>query len=134
MPELAVYIGIVAVAALAVYLLARVASGGNKSSSATLRAAPKQLGYYSMEEVQKHNTEDDMWIVVKYENEQRVYDITEYCDMHPGGDVIYDSAGKDATAKFNGPQHPPTVHDLIREYHIGWVGKKPTGDEEKKDN
>jgi len=84
--------------------------------------------HYSMEEVARHCVpEEDVWIVVRYGDEKRVYDITEYADMHPGGDVIYDSAGKDATDKFNGPQHPPTVHDLIDEYWIGWVaddGKK----------
>lgn len=81
--------------------------------------------YYSMDEVEKHSTDDDVWIVVRYGSEARVYDITEYADMHPGGDVIFNSGGKDATEKFNGPQHPPTVHDLIDEYWIGWVGQQP---------
>ncbi len=102
----------------------------SRAASSSQRPAPAQpvraLRSYSMEEIGKHNVESDVWIVIKYGAEARVYDITEYCDMHPGGDVIYDSAGKDATGKFNGPQHPPTVHDLIREYHIGWVeGSSP---------
>jgi len=85
--------------------------------------APKKKERYSMEEIKKHNKEEDIWIVVKHgkTGEMRVYDVTEYADAHPGGDVIYDSGGKDATEKFNGPQHPPTVHDLIDEYWIGWV-------------
>ncbi|KAI8100882.1 hypothetical protein M9434_005267 [Picochlorum sp. BPE23] len=85
----------------------------------------REKQYYSMDEVRKHSTDGDLWIVVRYGSEARVYDITEYADMHPGGDVIFNSGGSDATEKFNGPQHPPTVHDLIDEYWIGWVGQPP---------
>ena len=90
-----------------------------------LHRIDRKKQYYSMDEVEKHSTDDDVWIVVRYGSEARVYDITEYADMHPGGDVIFNSGGKDATEKFNGPQHPPTVHDLIDEYWIGWVGQQP---------
>jgi cytochrome b involved in lipid metabolism len=78
---------------------------------------------YSEGEVAQHCREDDVWIIVEHRSsgERRVYDITTYADQHPGGDVIYDSAGKDATVKFHGPQHPPTVADLIEDYWIGWV-------------
>jgi cytochrome b involved in lipid metabolism len=119
-----VWAGIALVAVIAVYVLFCRLSSSSGTSSAQ-QQAPRELKHYSMEDVKKHNRPDEsVWIVVRYGGEQRVYDITEYCDMHPGGDVIYDSGGKDATDKFNGPQHPPTVHDLIREYHIGWVGDK----------
>ena len=78
---------------------------------------------YSEEEVAQHCREDDIWIIVEHRasGERRVYDITTYADQHPGGEVIYDSGGKDATVKFHGPQHPPTVADLIEDYWIGWV-------------
>jgi cytochrome b involved in lipid metabolism len=31
----------------------------------------------------------------------KVYDVTEYAKRHPGGNVIYQGAGKDATLIFN---------------------------------
>eukprot|EP00894_Picocystis_sp_ML_P000578 jgi/Pico_ML_1/51095/g2182.t2 len=34
-----------------------------------------------MEEVQKHNTEDDCWLVIG----EKVYDVTAYLPEHPGG-------------------------------------------------
>lgn len=33
------------------------------------------------EEIAKHNTPDDLWIVV----ENTVYDLTEFAPQHPGG-------------------------------------------------
>lgn len=108
------------------FLLYRLVA--SKPASPAAAAKKPALRCYPRSEVEKHNTESSMWIVVRYGASSRVYDITEYCDMHPGGDVIYDSAGKDATEKFNGPQHPPTVHDLIREYHIGWVEGEDGGE------
>lgn len=111
--------GIVALVAILCLLILNKRSGEVKSDD----ELPRNKRFFTMDEVKQHATpEESVWIVVRYGNEQRVYDITEYADSHPGGDVIYDSAGKDATEKFNGPQHPPTVHDLIMEYHIGWVG------------
>ena len=52
---------------------------------------------FTMEEVEKHNKEEDVWIVVK----NKVYDCTEYLELHPGGiDSITINAGADATEDF----------------------------------
>lgn len=49
---------------------------------------------YSMEEVQKHNQKDDLWIVVK----GVVLDVTNWLDEHPGGpQALFSHMGKDAT-------------------------------------
>lgn len=50
-----------------------------------------------------------------------MYDVSGYVDHHPGGDAIFTHAGGDCTEGFRGPQHPPTVEDLVEEYCIGWV-------------
>lgn len=119
--------GIVTLIAILFLLVLNKRSGQSKADE----KFPIKKRFYTMEEVKRHATpEESVWIVVRYGEEQRVYDITEYAEGHPGGDVIYDSAGTDATEKFNGPQHPPTVHDLITEYHIGWIGEQEDDDDE----
>eukprot|EP01124_Arcella_intermedia_P014176 TRINITY_DN2057_c0_g1_i2.p1 TRINITY_DN2057_c0_g1~~TRINITY_DN2057_c0_g1_i2.p1 ORF type:complete len:309 (-),score=70.16 TRINITY_DN2057_c0_g1_i2:68-994(-) len=53
--------------------------------------------YFKMSEVEKHNKESDCWTVI----EDKVYDMTKFIDEHPGGYIILDGAGKDATELFN---------------------------------
>merc|ERR1712060_719144 len=74
---------------------------------------------YSMEEVAKHTTKDDCWVVVN----GQVLDVTSFLSQHPGGELaILTFAGKDATEEFN-MIHPP---DVIGKYApdavIGQVG------------
>ena len=71
---------------------------------------------YTTEEVSKHNTKDDLWIIVK----NRVFDVTNYIDVHQGGEnALLRWAGKDATDAVAGPQHPSTVPTLLERYCIG---------------
>jgi len=74
---------------------------------------------YPMEEVAKHNTKADCWVVVA----GQVLDVTKFLSEHPGGELaILTFAGKDATEEFN-MIHPP---DVIGKYApdsiIGMVG------------
>jgi cytochrome b involved in lipid metabolism len=79
------------------------------------------VGRWTREEVAKHRAADDLWLIIrdKASNEARVYDLTEYVEEHPGGMAIMFNAGGDATQGFHGPQHPETVHELVKEYYIG---------------
>merc|ERR1719191_2036940 len=75
---------------------------------------------YSLDEVAKHNTKDDCWVVVSGE----VLNVTNFLSSHPGGELaIVTFAGKDATEEFN-MIHPP---DVIPKYApdaiIGVVGE-----------
>merc|ERR1719223_2702847 len=76
-------------------------------------------GGYTMEEVAKHTSKTDCWVVVG----GQVLDVTSFLADHPGGELaILTFAGKDATEEFN-MIHPP---DVIPKYApdaiIGVVG------------
>lgn len=52
---------------------------------------------FSQEEVARHNTSSDCWIVI----EGVVYDVTKFLASHPGGkNIILQFAGKDVTGEF----------------------------------
>merc|ERR1711988_940745 len=62
-------------------------------------------GGYILEEVAKHTSKSDCWVVVS----GQVLDVTKFLGEHPGGELaILTFAGKDATEEFN-MIHPPDV-------------------------
>eukprot|EP00439_Symbiodinium_sp_Y106_P069102 s1632_g11.t2 len=63
----------------------------------------------SMEEVAKHNTKEDCWVVLY----GKAYDLTKFAKVHPGGaKLITDAAGMDATKIFD-PIHPKDIMDKL---------------------
>jgi cytochrome b involved in lipid metabolism len=58
------------------------------------KIAESPLGV-SFEEIAKHNVRGDCWLLI----ESSVYDISEF-NAHPGGEIVYDYCGKDATEVF----------------------------------
>jgi cytochrome b involved in lipid metabolism len=61
------------------------------------------LPYYTIDEISKHNKNDDAWIIYQ----GYVYDITYFIDKHPGGILINLSLGKDVEKTWN-------------DYFVGW--------------
>lgn len=54
----------------------------------------KAGGTYTVDEVKKHNTKDDLWVII----DGQVLDVTKFAPDHPGGEaalMLY--AGRDAT-------------------------------------
>jgi flavocytochrome c len=100
-------------------------TGGAVAAAAAVPAAvavaPKQAGEYTLEEVAKHNTKGDCWVVVN----GQVLDVTSFLPDHPGGELaILTFAGKDASAEFN-MIHPANVVEKYAPKSI--IGKLYTG-------
>lgn len=71
---------------------------------------------YTFEEVSKHNTSDDLWVVY----EGKVYDVSSYLDEHPGGEeVIVDVAGQDATDAFDDIGHSDDAKEILEGLLVG---------------
>ncbi|CAN0395297.1 unnamed protein product [Ascophyllum nodosum] len=73
---------------------------------------------FSMEEVQKHRTPTDAWMVYK----NKVYDVSGWHE-HPGGNVIFTHAGDDFTDIF-AAFHPPTAYAVLEPFYIGDLDDK----------
>lgn len=71
---------------------------------------------YSMEEVKKHNCKADLWLVI----DGGVYDCTRWLPRHPGGVVLLQFAGRDASDTF-AALHEPTVYKWLKSFQIGVV-------------
>ena len=68
---------------------------------------------YSPEEVAKHNTVDDMWLIIN----KKVYDITPYAYIHPGSTkALLKFAGKDGSE--NVQFHSPKMMWLLDNYFL----------------
>lgn len=75
-----------------------------------------ELKAYSADEIAKHNTANDLWVVYN----GRVYDVSHYIDEHPGGEeVVVDVAGTDATEAFDDIGHSEDAHEILRGLVIG---------------
>mmetsp|Transcript_32947 Transcript_32947/g.33559 ORF Transcript_32947/g.33559 Transcript_32947/m.33559 type:complete len:960 (+) Transcript_32947:91-2970(+) len=70
---------------------------------------------YTMAEVNKHNSAESVWIVVK----NRVYDCTPFLSAHPGGaDSILLNAGIESTEEFEAI-HSKKAWKMLEDYYIG---------------
>jgi len=84
-----------------------------------------QLEEYTMEEISKHNTDKDAWVVLH----GRVYDVTKWMWYHPGREeVLQENAGKDASFQFEANFHSRFARDTAKKYVIGKVKGKELGD------
>jgi len=79
---------------------------------------------YSLDEVAEHDNRDDCWLAI----EGKVYDVTSFVGggLHPGGLIILQGCGKDATAMFNlrpGKEtpHSEKARQMLPKYEIGVV-------------
>ncbi|POW02007.1 hypothetical protein PSTT_12109 [Puccinia striiformis] len=119
------------------HLKTTIEAGGGVGSAAAQSAPPHQtpnqagpngpgagktvedkgpLKEYTLEEVAKHKTKDDVWVVVNGE----VLDVTKFKADHPGGEkAIMLYAGRDATEEFNMLHDPKVVKKYAPDSIIG---------------
>jgi len=76
----------------------------------------RKMNTYTMEEVAKHNTKRDCWIVIR----GMVYDVTDFLKIHPGGsNIIISVSGEDATEYFEELHREEVLEELGKQYIIG---------------
>lgn len=88
------------------------------ASAPKARKQPKAVPRVTMAEVAKHNSKEDLWIVV----EGKAYDLTKWFMHHPGGHLpLLTMAGKDATDAFEQYHPDSTWANLLPNFHVADV-------------
>jgi len=86
--------------------------GGDKKEG----GAAEEKKMYTLEDVAKHNAEDDCWVILHGE----VYDVTKFLPDHPGGKrAIMMYAGKDCTTEFDMLHSKDIIDKYAVEFHVG---------------
>ncbi|MDO8507306.1 MAG: cytochrome b5 domain-containing protein [bacterium] len=98
-------------------------SQNSSASQPATSASPAQT--LTLVEISKHNSQSDCWMII----DNKVYNLTSYCMMHPGGGSgITSYCGADGTNAFNtkdksNPKsHSSYATGLLDSYYIGDVG------------
>jgi cytochrome-b5 reductase len=86
-------------------------------------------GVYSLDEVAKHVSKTDLWIVVW----NHVYNVTDYQEDHPGGkEFLLENAGTDATTAYEDIGHSTDAREILENFRIGKVTDDDWVDHETK--
>lgn len=91
----------------------------NMANEATKKSTEK---LYKPAEVLKHNTKDDLWLIIH----GNVYDVTKFIDEHPGGEeVLVDVGGTDATDAFEDIGHSEDARETLATLKLGKLDGVP---------
>ena len=98
-------------------VIGTIGGGGGGGAVAGGGGGGAVAGGIPMEEVAKHSSKTDCWVVVS----GQVLDVTSFLGDHPGGELaILTFAGKDATEEFN--MRLGSLRLAPRLWMRGWVG------------
>jgi len=72
--------------------------------------------YIPMAKLAEHSSNTDLWMAIN----NKVYNVTEYMDEHPGGEeVLMDKAGMDATMEFEDVGHSNDARNTLAKFMVG---------------
>ena len=81
-----------------VAVISMISVGGGGGGDGVVVSLPPDVTGYTMDEVSKHTSKTDCWVVVA----GKVLDVTNFLKDHPGGELaILTFAGKDANQEVN---------------------------------
>ncbi|CAL1595275.1 unnamed protein product [Knipowitschia caucasica] len=83
---------------------------------------------FTEREVAQHCTKDSCWVLLG----TRVYDVTNFLRMHPGGDaLILQRSGKDISPEMEGPphRHSENARRWMEQYYIGELDRDSSFEE-----
>jgi cytochrome b involved in lipid metabolism len=104
----------------------RPVTSANSSSSGSCNCTLLEV---TMEELQRHNTEEDCWVAFY----DLVYDVTAYAPLHDvgGASVIYGLCGRDGTLQFAAFHPPSYLATVSLEYLVGVLVVQEEEEEEE---
>ncbi|DAZ97655.1 TPA: hypothetical protein N0F65_003973 [Lagenidium giganteum] len=93
-------------------------SGTDNAKMSDRGQAPRRS--FTAEEVAKHCTNDDCWLIFGTSGNKLVCDVTAFLEDHPGGaEVLLDYAGQDAQDEFEDIGHSAAAREMLQELCIG---------------
>ncbi|XP_022058305.2 fatty acid 2-hydroxylase [Acanthochromis polyacanthus] len=84
--------------------------------------------FFTKREVARHSTPDSCWVLLG----TRVYDVTAFLRMHPGGEALIRSrSGKDVSREMEGPphRHSENARRWMEQYYIGELDRDSGAEE-----
>ena len=91
-------------------------ANADKKDGSVKESRGSAAGTITMEQVAKKTQEGRLWIIIH----DNVYDVTEYKDKHPGGNLVLQHlSGKDATDAFENYHRAHVAKFLLPRYYIG---------------
>ena len=73
------------------------------------------MNSYTINDVKIHNTKNDAWVIIN----ENIYDITDFLQIHPGGNIISQFLGQDITEYFYELHQSSILTDIAEDYKIG---------------
>ena len=91
-----------------------------KNNNRVALDSEKDKKTFTIDEISKHNTRNDIWITYY----DKVYNVTNFINHHPGGaDYLMMAAGSSVAPYWNiYKQHDDVeIHKILQKYHIGYI-------------